>query len=95
MPWRPTGEASGPAPDDPAVLTHLAVHRGARGQGAGTALVEAFMVEAGRAGATRALLVTLAGDAGAGSFYKRLGWEHVEDRHGHDGQELSVFVRPL
>jgi ribosomal protein S18 acetylase RimI-like enzyme len=95
MPWQRTGQASGPAPDDPAVLTHLAVHDGARGQGAGTALVEAFMAETERAGATRALLVTLAGDAGAGPFYKRLGWEHVEDRRGHDGQELSVFARPL
>jgi GNAT superfamily N-acetyltransferase len=78
-----------------AVLTHVMVTREAQGQGVGTALVERFAVAAKAAGASRAMLVTFAGQAGAGTFYKRLGWEHLEDRRGHDGWQLSVFARPL
>jgi hypothetical protein len=33
----------------------------------------------------------MAGDAGAGRFYKRLGWTHMADRRGRDGQEVSTF----
>jgi hypothetical protein len=41
------------------------------------------------------MLVTFTGEDGAGAFYKRLGWEHLEDRRSHDGHELSVFSRRL
>jgi GNAT superfamily N-acetyltransferase len=80
---------------DPAVLTHLMVEDQARGRGAGAALVDRFTAAASAAGAPTAMLVTLAGDDGAGSFYKRLGWEHLEDRPSRDGHELSVFSKRL
>jgi len=83
------------AAGDTAVLTHVMVDGQARGQGAGAALVDRFTTAVKATGARRAMLVTLAGEDGAGSFYKRLGWEHLEDRRGHDGHELSVFSRRL
>ena len=67
----------------------------ARGRGAGAALVERFATAAKAAGARSAVLVTFAGEDGAGPFYKRLGWEHLEDRRDRDGHELSVFSRRL
>jgi GNAT superfamily N-acetyltransferase len=100
LPFRPapTGSNTGAgdsAAGDTAVLTHVMVIEDAQGQGVGTALAERFAVAAKAAGASRAMLVTLAGQAGASTFYKRLGWEHLEDRRGHDGWQLSVFARPL
>jgi ribosomal protein S18 acetylase RimI-like enzyme len=83
------------APEDTAVLTHVMVADQARGRGAGAALVDRFVAAAKAAGARTATLVTLAGGDGAGSFYKQLGWEHLEDRHGRDGHDLSVFSRRL
>jgi len=83
------------AGSDTAVLTHVMVADQARGRGAGAALVERFAAAAKAAGARTAMLVTFAGEDGAASFYKRLGWEHLEDRRGRDGQELSVFSRRL
>jgi ribosomal protein S18 acetylase RimI-like enzyme len=88
-------DTANPAADDVAVLTHVIVDHQAQGQGVGTALAERFAVAAKAAGAARAMLVTLAGQAGASAFYKRLGWEHLEDRPGRDGWQLSVFARPL
>jgi GNAT superfamily N-acetyltransferase len=100
VPFRPapTGRDAGagePAAGDTAVLTHVLVIQEAQGQGVGTALAERFAMAAKAAGASRAMLVTFAGQAGASTFYKRLGWEHLEDRRGHDGWQLSVFARPL
>jgi ribosomal protein S18 acetylase RimI-like enzyme len=94
VPTRRDGGAGDP-PGDPAVLTHVMVTADAQRQGVGAALVDRFAVAARTAGASRAMLVTFAGQAGAGSFYKRLGWEHLEDRRGRDGWQLSVFARPL
>jgi GNAT superfamily N-acetyltransferase len=94
----PTGREAGtgdPAAGDTAVLTHVMVSGDAQGQGIGTALAERFAAAASTAGASRAMLVTFAGQAGASTFYKRLGWEHLEDRPGRDGWRLSVFARPL
>jgi GNAT superfamily N-acetyltransferase len=94
----PTGRDAGagdPADGDPAVLTHVMVAGDAQRQGVGAALVDRFSVTARTAGASRAMLVTFAGQAGASTFYKRLGWEHLEDRPGRDGWQLSVFARPL
>lgn len=80
------------APGGPvAVLTHVAVAPGAHGVGAGRALVEEFVAEAQAAGAERAQLVTPSGRAGAGGFYRRLGWRHVTDRCDHDGHVVSLF----
>ena len=81
--------------DQPAVLTHIAVDESARGSGAGAALVAAFVNDANRAGCTEAVLVTLAGPAGAGPFYRRLGWT-LRDRHDdHDGRLLECYSRRL
>lgn len=86
---------AGPAADDIAVLTHVMVSDDVQGQGIGTALADRFAMVAKAAGAPRATLVTMSGRAGAGTFYKRLGWEHLEDRSSHDGWQLSVFTRAL
>jgi GNAT superfamily N-acetyltransferase len=93
----PTGRDAGssPAADDIAVLTHVMVSDDAQGQGVGTALAERFAMAARAAGASRATLVTISGRAGASTFYKRLGWDHLEDRPGRDGWQLSVFTRTL
>jgi GNAT superfamily N-acetyltransferase len=92
---RPAAKATGGEAGEVAVLAHVMVDVQAQGRGAGTALVDRFETVARAAGAHRAMLVTLAGEAGAGPFYKRLGWEHLQDRRNHDGDELSVFARPL
>ena len=91
-----TSSAPPPAPGpQPAVLTHLAVEETARGTGAGGALVAAFEQAAAGAGCTEAVLVTLAGPAGAGQFYRRLGWT-LRDRHDdHDGRLLECYDRRL
>ena len=79
----------------PAVLTHVAVGPDARGTGAGAALVAAFTQAASAAGCSEAVLVTLAGPAGAGPFYRRLGWT-LRDRHDdHDGRLLECYYRRL
>jgi ribosomal protein S18 acetylase RimI-like enzyme len=94
----PAGRDAGsgdPAAGDLAVLTHVMVSGDTQGRGIGTALVERFAVVARTAGASRAMLVTFAGQDGASAFYKRLGWEHLEDRPSRDGWQLSVLARPL
>jgi hypothetical protein len=58
------------------------------------ALVDRFVAEARAAGASRAVLVTLAGDAGAAPFYDRLGWQRAGEQN-RDGQTTSMFVLPL
>ena len=78
-----------------AVLTHVAVAPEVRSGGTGTALVQAFVDAARVRGCTEACLVTLAGADGAGQFYRRMGWIHVEDRCDADGRGISVFARLL
>lgn len=79
----------------PAVLTHVAIREDDRGNGAGAALVAAFVDAARGAGCTEAVLVTLAGPVGAGRFYRRLGWT-LKDRHDdHDGRLLECYYRRL
>ena len=42
-------------------------------------------------GCAEVVLVTLAGPAGAGRFYRRLGWT-LRDRHDdHDGRLLECY----
>lgn len=85
----------GAARRQPAVLTHVAVSPEARGTGAGSALVGAFTQAASAAGCSEAVLVTLAGPAGSGPFYRRLGWT-LRDRHDdHDGRLLECYYRRL
>ena len=78
-----------------AVLMHVSVLSQARRCGAGAALVGRFVDAARGEGADVAELVTRANEAGAGGFYRRLGWEHRRDRAGHDGVRLSEFVLDL
>ena len=90
-----TGGARTQRAQAPAVLTHVAVAAQARGQGVGEALVDAFLTAARDSGATEACLVTLAGEHGAGSFYRRLGWELKERRQDRDGRPIEHFCRRL
>jgi ribosomal protein S18 acetylase RimI-like enzyme len=92
---RPRGSPHQATATPTAVLAYLAVVPGARGLGVGAALVERFVGEAARAGAPEAMLVTLAGDAGAGRFYKRLGWRYVGDQYNQEGHLVSRYRREL
>lgn len=74
----PAAGAAAPAeaPAGPqGVLTHIAVHAGCRAHGVGRALTEGFVDAARVAGGKRLRVVTLAGEAGAGPFYARTGWD--------------------
>jgi ribosomal protein S18 acetylase RimI-like enzyme len=75
----------------PAVLSHVAVLPGGQGSGVGTMLVSAFLEAARDAGADRVVLVTLAGDGGAASFYRRLGWTETGSRRTYDGAPTLEF----
>lgn len=79
----------------PAVLSHVAVLPGARGTGAGAALVKAFEEAARGSGALRAILTTMEGPDGAGAFYSRLGWERTTARRTHDGLPMEEWARTL
>ncbi len=85
---------SGP-PEQVAVLTHVAVDTWARDHGLGARLVTAFVGTARAAGADTAALVTLAGPAGAGPFYERLGWTAVAARTDLDGHPITEYRLPL
>lgn len=79
----------------PAVLTHVAVTPASRGLGVGAALERAFVDAARAAGCQRAMLVTLAGDDGAGRFYRRLGWTLDQTREDRDGRLIECYRRTL
>lgn len=89
---RPSQE---PTPTKTAVLAYLAVAPPARGLGVGAALVEGFVREAALAGAREAMLVTLAGDAGAGRFYERLGWRYVTNHRNAEGHLVGRYMLTL
>ena len=78
-----------------AVLNHVYVDESLRGDGVGSRLVDEFLTAARTAGATRAELVTLADDAGAGEFYRRNGWRQVRRRPNADGRLVEVYARAL
>ncbi len=71
-----------------AVLNALAIAPQARGEGAGAALVAAFVELARAAGSEQARLTTQAGADGAGDFYEGLGWQ----RHGVHTTRDGVLV---
>lgn len=79
----------------PAVLTHVAVLPGARGLAAGRRLVDAFVDAARERGASWALLTTVAGPGGAGSFYARVGWTLSTTRTNPDGERVEEWTRSL
>jgi hypothetical protein len=41
------------------------------------------------------MLVTLAGDAGAGRFYERLGWRYVTDQWNSEGHLVGRYMLTL
>ncbi|MGH2600221.1 MAG: GNAT family N-acetyltransferase [Egibacteraceae bacterium] len=79
------------AREDVAVLTHVAVTPGARGNGAGALLIDAFLKRAAAAGRTRVQLVTLEGSRGAGGYYRRHGWTFEGPTAPRDGQVFERF----
>lgn len=89
------GEASPEAPVRTAVVTAVAVHRSARGTGAGGLLVHAFLSAAGAANASCARLVTKAGPTGASHFYERLGWSVTGTHADRDGDLVRAFCYDL
>lgn len=76
-----------------AILSHVAVHPGARRTGSGRLLVAAF-IEACRAhDVPRATLLTLDSPEGAGAFYAELGWRPADVRITPDGHRMREWVR--
>lgn len=82
----------GTATDGAAHLSHVATHPGARGLGAGAALVRAFEARAAESGAPYVYLTTLTGEAGAGSFYEALGWRRLETGLGFGESVFDLWV---
>lgn len=78
-----------------AVITSLVVLPTLRGGGIGRLLVEEFLDRAVADQASLAELVTTAGAAGAGAFYKKLGWTCVGERHSKDGAPIHTYQRFL
>lgn len=88
-------EAAGSTGPGVAVVTAVAVDPAWRGQGVGEALIRVLLDRARAAGAPEAQLTTVAGPEGAGAFYARLGWQHLEDHVTRDGLMMSTFRHPL
>lgn len=74
-----------------AVLSHVAVVPSARGAGAGTALVKAFVERVTATEAQAAELLTRDDELGAGRFYACLGWDHDGHLTDRDGLRWSKF----
>lgn len=79
----------------PGVLTHLLVADEARGRGIGSALLNAFVARTAQRGTGELVLVTAAGEEGAGAFYARHGWSHRGDRRDWDGEPVAVYALSL
>lgn len=92
---RHDGDTAGGPQGPVAVLTHVSVDPGARGIGVGGMLVDAFWHAAQAFGADQAMLVTLAGEKGAGRFYAERGWSRHAERVDHDGRPISVYAASL
>lgn len=78
-----------------AVLTHVAVVLGARGEGAGAKLVKRFESSVRREGTVRAYLVTNQGGAGAREFYSGLGWHVTGTAESLDGERTVAMGKDL
>jgi ribosomal protein S18 acetylase RimI-like enzyme len=78
-----------------AVLSHVAVVPGARRLGAGRLLAREFEASARSSGASRAFLITLAGEDGAGKFYAALGWSQTTRLSTVDGRSVEEWTRDL
>ena len=89
------GRAEGVQASTTAILSHVAVVPGGRGIGVGGQLVDAFAGAARAAGATRAVLLTLEGDRGAGAFYAARGWVAGPAHVTPDGQTMREWLLAL
>lgn len=78
-----------------AELLSIAVDPGSRGRGTGTLLVNGFIDEAGRKGATAAEVVVGAKNRAAISLYARSGFEQVDDFELHPGTRSLLMRRSL
>lgn len=78
-------------PGPPGVLNHVLVADEARGRGVGSILLDTFVAVASQEGTGELVLVTGAGEDGAGGFYAHRGWSHRADRHDWDGNEVAVY----
>lgn len=74
-----------------AELTAIAVVPAMRGCGVGELLLDAFCGQCRTRGVRRAELVTVAGPAGAASFYRRRGWTAGHVEIARDGSQLQRF----
>ncbi|WP_165368263.1 GNAT family N-acetyltransferase [Phytoactinopolyspora endophytica] len=74
-----------------AVLEAVVVDFPERGNGIGSALVDAFLAEVVAADANRVELVTKADARGAAGFYERSGWSRVGEHVDRDGDEVLTF----
>ena len=79
----------------PAVLSHVAVLLGARGEGVGGKLVDAFELEAKEAGSKTAVLITEGGSSGATEFYLGRGWIIAGSNEGLDGEATTSMKKAL
>lgn len=78
-----------------AILSHIAVVPGAQGAGIGSELLDGFVAAARASGASRAVLLTLEGERGAGRFYALRGWTPGEARQTADGQTMREWALDL
>ena len=78
-----------------AVLSHVAVVLGARGEGVGKQLVSMFEEQAKDAGSEKAHLVTSEGEAGAREFYSGLGWHVTGTSESLDGETTISMGKDL
>ena len=89
-----TGGDTIPGPPT-AVIASLVVLPTLRGGGIGGLLVEGFLERAEADQASLAELVTMAGSAGAGEFYMKIGWTCFEERHSKDGTPIHTYRHSL
>lgn len=87
---RPPQVAAETTPDV-AVLTHVAVSPETRSCGVGTMLVMEFVRQVQASGATVVELVTEAEPAGAGVFYRKLGWSKTGSVRDREGQAWDCY----
>ena len=87
--------SSGNAETGAAELLSIAVDPGSRGRGTGALLVNGFIDEARRRGATAAQVVVGANNRSAISLYARSGFEQVDDFELHPGTRSLLMRRSL
>lgn len=90
----PAGTAGGTDAADRsgvAVLSHIATLATARRSGVGERLLQSFVEECRRRDCRKISLATLDGDAGAGAFYAKRGWEVQSRRQTIDGRWIELY----